>query len=149
MYIIIGMCPQVAAIVALKPGGCPWHGMTISISQDEQQETQKTVSVPEGVPAQQPTGKDPPNSPLGSSSTQMGVAEGDLREFCRSQGLAGYKLPRTVAAIVPPVAGSTASSLPVNASGKVQKTLLKELLVAAIQSQNEGMHQQRAIISKL
>lgn len=46
-----------------------------------------------------------------------------LREFCRDQGLAGFKLPRVVAAHV-------GGNLPSNASGKVLKYVIRSELEA-------------------
>jgi len=51
-----------------------------------------------------------------------------LREFCRHQGLAGFKLPRVVAA--------HAGTLPTNESGKVLKNIIKTNLEALLKGAN-------------
>jgi hypothetical protein len=54
-----------------------------------------------------------------------------LQQHCRDRGLAGFKLPRVfllcdAAATAPAPAGSSAVLLPLNASGKVVKHLLRQ-----------------------
>ncbi len=49
------------------------------------------------------------------------ISDADMRAYCSSQGLAGFKIPRFIR--------WQASSLPANSSGKVIKQLVKEELL--------------------
>ncbi len=58
-----------------------------------------------------------------ASAAPQSTSLADLQAHCRSQGLAGFRLPRFAAAL------PAGSQLPLNASGKVAKPAVREALL--------------------
>lgn len=110
---------QVAAIVVLRPGTL-WSGLTLPESQGGA--ALPGSSVPQGEGAQPTTS---------AKSSQATVSPDALQSWCRSSGLAGFKLPRVIAAQWQP--------LPVNASGKLVKHVVRQTLMQAL-SVRDGLH---------
>lgn len=110
---------QVAAVVVLRPG-TPWSGLTLP-------ESHGGAALP-GSSVPQVEGAQPTTS---ARSSQATVSPDALQSWCRSSGLAGFKLPRVIAAQWQP--------LPVNASGKLVKHVVKQTLLQAL-GVRDGLH---------
>lgn len=85
----------------------------------QQQQVHNTSPISGGIPKAQTHGSGEAHQSLLDLSA--------LQAWCRQAGLAGYKLPRAAAAL--PAGGV----LPLNASGKIIKTAVREQLAALLQ----------------
>jgi hypothetical protein len=116
------VAPQVAAIVVLEPD-VSWSGQLLNSDQ---------------------TGKFSRDDPLTNPAIASGVRSSKscprillslspqvLMEKCRQQGLAGFKLPRHIAAQYQP--------LQKNTSGKVFKHAVRDLLIDSLQTPRPRM----------
>ena len=99
-------------MVVLASDSQPWHGQMLPSSAVSESADCVRVS---------------PHSASASTSATpltLRLSAADLQDFCRRQGLAGFKLPRVIVA--------QRCVLPTNASGKVLKHLIRARLGSAL-----------------